>query len=86
MYAQHTVPITGTGTDLYFWTLTDPEGEEFLTSKVKFLRIERIVFWLVQRDTLHAPIIIDKQEVKVIWQKEPHGGPISLNSWGRVSY
>ena len=40
-----------------------------------------------------------KQEVKVIWQKAPHGGPIPrlgvtpggskfvpLNSWGRVSY
>ena len=41
----------------------------------------------------------NKQEVKVIWQKAPHGGPIPpvrghprgskfvpLNSWGRVSY
>jgi len=40
-----------------------------------------------------------KQEVKVIWQKAPHGGPIPrlgvtpggsrfvpLNSWGRGSY
>ena len=44
-------------------------------------------------------IALCKQEVKVIWQKAPHGGPIPrlgvtpggskfvpLNSWGRVSY
>ena len=44
---------------------------------------------------------LNKQVVKVIWQKAPHGGPIPrlgvtghprgskvvpLNSWGRVSY